>query len=113
MNILGINWGEHDSAACLIQDGRLIAAAEEERFNRIKHAPFAYPLRAARYCLQEGKIEPEDVDIIAFSFSPTVGLGSGILHALRHFPRGNFIALSEFVRRAWYIAQPWATAATF
>ena len=106
MNILGINWGEHDSAACLIQDGRLIAAAEEERFNRIKHAPFAYPLRAAHYCLQEGKIEPEDVDIIAFSFSPTVGLGSGIWHALRHFPRGNFIALSELVRRAWYIAQP-------
>ena len=54
MNILGIDWGEHDSAASLLQDGRLVAAAEEERFNRIKHVPFAFPLRAARYRLEAG-----------------------------------------------------------
>lgn len=106
MNILGIDWGEHDSAASLLQSGRLVAAAEEERFNRIKHAPFAYPLRAARYCLEEGGIKPEEVDVVAFSFSPTAGLGRGIWHAIRHFPKANFIALTELVRRAWYIAQP-------
>jgi carbamoyltransferase len=106
MNILGINWGEHDSAASLLQDGRLVAAAEEERFNRIKHAPFAYPLAAARYCLQAGGIGPEEVDAVAFSFSPTASLGRGVGHAIRHFPRANFIALSELVRRAWYIAPP-------
>jgi carbamoyltransferase len=105
VNILGIDWGEHDSAACLVQDGRLIAAAEEERFNRIKHAPFAFPLRAARYCLEAGGIAPQEVDIIAFSFSPGVGLGRGVWHSIRHFPKANFIALAEAVRRAWYLAQ--------
>ena len=70
MNILGIDWGEHDSSASLLQDGRLIAAVEEERFNRIKHAPFAFPLRAANYCLREGGITLDDLDIVAFSFSP-------------------------------------------
>ena len=106
MNILGIDWGEHDSAASLLQDGRLVAAAEEERFNRIKHAPFAFPLRAARYCLQAGGITPNEVDVVAFSFSPSVGLGRGVWHALRHFPQANFIAVAEVARRAWYLAGP-------
>jgi carbamoyltransferase len=105
MNILGIDWGEHDSAASLVQDGRLVAAAEEERFNRIKHAPFAFPTGAARYCFKEAGITPDDVDIVAFSFAPKVGLGRGYWHALRHFPKANFIALTETVRRAWYLAQ--------
>ncbi|HRT31610.1 MAG TPA: carbamoyltransferase N-terminal domain-containing protein, partial [Anaerolineae bacterium] len=65
MNILGINWGAHDSAAALVQDDRVIAAAEEERFNRIKHAPYAYPLRAAHYCLREAGLRVEDLDEIA------------------------------------------------
>ena len=106
MNILGINWGEHDSAASLLQEGRLVAAVEEERLSRIKHAPFAFPARAARYCLEAGGVTPDDVDVVAFSFSPTVGLGRGLWHALRHFPRANFIALAELARRVWYIAPP-------
>jgi carbamoyltransferase len=106
MNILGINWGEHDSAACLLQDGRLVAAAEEERFNRIKHAPFAFPLRAAQYCLQAGSLTPQDIDIVASSFSLSAGFGRGFLYALRHFPHANLIASAELVRRAWFIALP-------
>jgi carbamoyltransferase len=103
MNILGINWGAHDSAAALVQEGVVIAAAEEERFNRIKHAPYAYPLRAARYCLREAGLEAGDLDEIVFSFHPTLGLGASIGHALRFFPRGAFFLLAESVRRAWYI----------
>ena len=103
MNILGINWGAHDSAAALVQDGIVIAAAEEERFNRIKHAPFAYPLRAARYCLREGSVALGDLDEIVFSFHPTLGLGASIGHTLRLFPRGAFFLLTELVRRAWYV----------
>lgn len=102
MNILGINWGAHDSAAALVQDGRVIAAAEEERFNRIKHAPYAYPLRAARYCLREAGLDIKDLDEIVFSFHPTLGLGASLGHALRFFPRGAFFILAESVRRAWY-----------
>jgi carbamoyltransferase len=102
MNILGINWGAHDNAAALVQDGVVIAAAEEERFNRIKHAPYAYPLRAAKYCMSEGGIQVGDLDEIAFSFHPGRGLGASFGHALRFFPRGAFFILAESVRRAWY-----------
>lgn len=106
MNILGINWGEHDSAASLLQDGRLVAAAEEERFNRIKHAPFAFPIGAARYCLEAGGIAKDDVDVVAFSFRPSIAFGRGIWHAIRHFPKANFIAAADLVKRAWYIGGP-------
>ncbi len=104
MNILGINWGEHDSAATLLQDGHLVAAVEEERLSRVKHAPFAFPARAARWCLEVGGVEPADVDVVAYSFSPTVGLGRGLLHAIQHFPSANFVALAELARRTWYVA---------
>lgn len=102
VNILGINWGAHDNAAALVQDGLVIAAAEEERFNRLKHAPYAYPIKAARYCLQEGGISVNDLDEIVFSFHPAKGLGASVGHALRFFPRGAFFVLAESVRRAWY-----------
>jgi carbamoyltransferase len=102
MDILGINWGAHDNAAALVQNGVVVAAAEEERFNRIKHAPNAYPLQAARYCLREAGLEVGDLDEIVFSFHPAKGLGASILHALRFFPRGAFFLLAEAVRRAWY-----------
>jgi carbamoyltransferase len=102
MNILGIDWGAHDSAAALVVDGTVVAAAEEERFNRIKHAPNAYPQRAAHYCLREAGLAASDLDEIVFSFHPTVSLGSSIAHALRFFPGGAFVTLAELVRRAWY-----------
>ncbi len=102
MNILGINWGAHDNAAALVQDGVVMAAAEEERFNRIKHAPYAYPLRAATYCLREAGLKVEDLDEVAFSFHPTLQLGASIFHTARFFPRGAFTTLAELVRRVWY-----------
>lgn len=102
MNILGINWGAHDNAAALVQNETLIAAAEEERFNRIKHAPYAYPLRAARYCLREAGLQVEDLDEIVFSFHPTLQLGASLFHTVRFFPRGAFTTLAELVRRVWY-----------
>ena len=69
MYILGIhgNFGrEHDPAAVLIQDNNIIAAAEEERFARYKHAIGLMPDRAIQYCLKEANINMEDVDIVAF-----------------------------------------------
>ena len=55
MNILGISALYHDSAAVLLQDGRIVAAAQEERFTRKKHDP-GFPLQAIRYCLAEGGV---------------------------------------------------------
>lgn len=79
MFTLGINAAFHDSAAAIIKDGVLIAAAEDERFTHIKHGkrpiPFsAYelPFHAIDYCLQEAGITMKDVDHIAYSFDPAL-----------------------------------------
>jgi carbamoyltransferase len=77
MITLGINAVYHDSAACLVRDGRVVAAAEEERFTRIKHGkrplPFTtweLPYHAIDYCLGAAGIELADVDQVAYSFDP-------------------------------------------
>jgi len=69
MNIIGISAFYHDSAAALIQDGRIVAAAQEERFTRKKHDP-AFPLNAVKYCLAEGGVGPDDLDAVAFYDKP-------------------------------------------
>src|SRR3954451_4250261 len=77
MRILGINALYHDPAVALVVDGRLVAAAEEERFSRRKHGkrpvPFAaweLPELAARWALDEAGLGPEDLDAVAYSFDP-------------------------------------------
>ena len=61
--ILGISAFYHDSAAALVVDGRIVAAAQEERFTRIKHDP-AFPARAVAYCLREAGLSPDDLDYV-------------------------------------------------
>ncbi len=69
MLILGISAFYHDSAACLIKDGEIIAAAQEERFTRIKHDA-AFPVFAIKYCLKEAKISPNKIENIVFYEKP-------------------------------------------
>jgi len=69
MNILGISCFYHDSAAALLKDGILIAAAQEERFTRKKHDQ-DFPTNAIHYCLQEGGIQEQDLDYIGFYDKP-------------------------------------------
>ncbi|MEE9231068.1 MAG: carbamoyltransferase [Acidobacteriota bacterium] len=69
MKILGLSCYYHDSAACLIEDGKIIAAAQEERFTRIKHDS-NFPVHAVRYCLAEAGISNEGVDAVAFYDKP-------------------------------------------
>jgi len=71
MNILGISAFYHDSAACLVQDGKIISAAQEERFTRKKH-DFSFPKNAVNYCLQEGGLKGEDLDFVAFYDKPFI-----------------------------------------
>src|SRR5712691_10149719 len=77
MNILGINSVYHESAAALLVDGALIAAVEEERFNRIKRGkdanvdnPHQFPERAIRFCLDYAGLRVSDIDHVAYSFEP-------------------------------------------
>ena len=67
--ILGISAFYHDSAAALVVDGELIAAAQEERFTRKKHDP-SFPANAVQYCLEEAKLRPEDIAYVAFYDKP-------------------------------------------
>src|SRR3954470_14587996 len=83
MYTLGINAAFHDSSACLVEDGQVIAAAEEERFTRIKHGkrpvPFStwqLPFHAIDYCLREAGIDPGDVAHVAYSYDPYLLLGA-------------------------------------
>jgi carbamoyltransferase len=77
-----VNAAFHDPAACLVEDGRVLAAAEEERFTHVKHGkrpvPFStyeLPFHAIDYCLREAGIQLDDVDHIAYSFDPKLLLG--------------------------------------
>ena len=77
MNILGINAVFHESSAALIIDGEVVAACEEERFNRIKHAkearienPHELPEQAIRFCLDHAGLKASAIDRVAYSFDP-------------------------------------------
>jgi carbamoyltransferase len=77
VNVLGINSVYHESAAALLVDGELVAAVEEERFNRIKHAkeaawdnPHQLPERAIRFCLKHSGLTARDIGHVAYSFDP-------------------------------------------
>lgn len=69
MHILGISAYYHDSAACIVRDGEIVAAAQEERFTRIKHDS-AFPSKAIEYCLSEARVWPGEIDFVVFYDKP-------------------------------------------
>ena len=87
MIVLGLSGAlGHDASAALLVDGELVAAAEEERFERDKHAKGMLPLAAARYCLADASIRPERVDAVAFPYAPVSIFGPARWHyARRHW----------------------------
>lgn len=85
MNILGINCFSHDTAACLLSDGKVVAFAEEERFNRDKHTK-AFPVSAIDYCLDAGNIDIRDIDIAAFAHQPGIDMGRAMADIVRRLP---------------------------
>ncbi|MGL5081513.1 MAG: carbamoyltransferase family protein [Microcoleaceae cyanobacterium] len=87
MNILGISAYYHDSAAALVQDGAIIAAAQEERFSRKKHDA-RFPANAIRYCFQEAGITLLDLDYIVFYDKPLVKFERLLETYLSYAPRG-------------------------
>jgi carbamoyltransferase len=83
--ILGLNAFHGDSSACLIRDGEIVAAAEEERFRRVKHWA-GFPSEAIRYCLEEAKIGLADVDHVALNQDSKANLGKKIAYTLTKRP---------------------------
>ena len=90
MNILGINAYHGDSSACLVKDGKLIAAIEEERFRRIKHWA-GFPSEAVKWCLAVAGVGITDVDYIAISRNPWVRLHKKLIRAIFKRPSIRFL----------------------
>ena len=86
MNILGISCFYHDAAACLMKDGTVVAAAEEERFTRKKHDT-SFPVNAVNYCLKEGSININQIDYMAFYEKPLLKFERLLSQHLEMFPK--------------------------
>jgi carbamoyltransferase len=91
--ILGISAFYHDSAAALVVDGDIVAAAQEERFTRKKHDP-AFPAMASEYCLKEAGLTLSDVDYVVFYDKPLLKFERLLETYLSYAPRGikSFLA---------------------
>src|ERR1700739_855056 len=87
MQILGISAFYHDSAAALVIDGEIIAAAQEERFTRKKHDP-DFPRQAIAYCLREAGLGPEDSNFVAFYEKPLTKFERLLETYLAYAPQG-------------------------
>ncbi|MCL4707620.1 carbamoyltransferase [bacterium] len=93
MNILGISAFYHDSAACILREGEIVAAAQEERFTRRKHDP-EFPAHAIRYCLQAAGISAAELDYVAFYDKPFIKFERLLLTYLAYAPAG----LASFIK---------------
>ena len=86
-HILGISAFYHDSAACLVVDGRVVAAAQEERFTRVKH-DHRFPAHAARYCLEEAGLSASELDYVGFYDKPLLKFDRLLETYLDYAPAG-------------------------
>src|SRR3989344_8407179 len=105
MNIIGISAFYHDSAACLVKDGDIVAAAQEERFTRKKHDQ-SFPKNAIRYCLEAGGIPEKDIDFVAFYEKPFLKFERILETYLSYAPSGflSFIkAIPVWIKQKLWI----------
>jgi len=104
MNVLGLSFYYHDSAAALVQDGVLVAASAEERFSRLKHDS-GFPQLAIDFCLQTGGISMDDVDYVVFYEKPFVKFERMLLTAMATFPRSAAVFRESMQR--WISDKLW------
>ena len=104
MFILGVSCYYHDSAAALLHDGQLVAAAEEERFTRIKHDN-DYPARAIDFCLRQAGITSHEVDYVVFYEKPLVKFERILMTTLGAFPRSYPVFRESMI--AWFNEKLW------
>ena len=104
MNILGISCYFHDSAAVLLLDGVLVAAAEEERFSRKKH-DFSFPENAIKFCLEKGNISGKDLDYVVLFEKPFSKFDRLIQTVLQGFPKSYEMFIQSM--RTWLLDKLW------
>jgi len=104
-SILGISAFYHDSAAALVVDGEIVAAAQEERFTRRKHDP-GFPKQAIQFCLEKAGLGPQDLDYVGFYDKPLLKFERLLETYLSYAPRGfrSFrLAMTEWLNRKLYL----------
>src|ERR1700740_3503738 len=99
MLILGLNAYHADSAACIVRDGELLAAAEEERFRRVKHWA-GFPSEAIKYCIAEAGIPFEAIDRVALNQDGRANLSAKLLYLVRRRPGLSLVQERLQSRRA-------------
>jgi len=104
MNILGLSCFYHDAAAALLQDGILIAAAEEERFSRKKHDS-GFPSHSIRFCLRQGGIDARDLDYVVFYEKPFVKFERILTTSLQTAPKS--FKLFGQAMKSWLVDRLW------
>jgi carbamoyltransferase len=104
MNILGVSCYFHDAAAALLRDGELVAAAEEERFSRVKH-DFGFPARAIAFCLERGGLSASDLDYVAFFEKPFLKFERILQTAFATVPRSQGVFRQAMT--AWLLDKLW------
>ena len=97
MNIIGINAFHADSAACLIIDGKLITAVEEERFNRIKHWA-GFPIESIKYCLKKSNLKISDIHHLSINIDPKPNYLKKALFLIKYRPNLKLV-LNRFKKK--------------
>lgn len=100
MNILGINYFYHDSSACLVKDGVLAVAIEEERLSRIKHTHI-FPIKSINRCMQVADVAPDEIDAVAISVKPGLDWQKKIIHGLSILPKSFEFFKYELLLYYW------------
>lgn len=107
MYILGVSCFYHDAAAALLRDGTLVAAAEEERFSRVKH-DFRFPKNSIRFCLEEAGIEGRDLDYVVFFEKPFRKFDRILMTTLQAYPRAWKVFRESMI--SWMVDKLWIAA---
>ena len=95
MKILGLNVFHADTSACLINNGELISAVEEERFTRIKHFT-GFPKNSIDFCLSHSNLSLEDIDLICVNYNKGYNLKEKYFFSLKNFYKSNFFRKAYF-----------------
>lgn len=104
MYILGISCYYHDAAAVLLKDGKLVAAAEEERFSRIKH-DYGFPKKAIQFCLEQEGIAGADLDYVVFFEKPFRKLDRILMTTLQTYPQSWRVFRESMI--SWMVDKLW------
>src|SRR5579863_5092214 len=107
MNILGISCYYHDAAVALLRDGQLVAAAEEERFTRVKH-DYNFPKNAIQFCLDTAGLQGKDIDYVAFFEKPFRKFDRILMTVLQTYPQSYKVFRESMI--TWMIDKLWVGA---